>query len=114
MQVSQLSTIKEKLIGSTMAKYMSAVAQSGSVSAVQAATTTMIKEAMDVVYPDKKIIIKDNAEPQSEQEDPAVDLELLDAIIKEVKNFNEATKNIGVTQQEDLIELKSTRDMIQL
>ena len=49
-----------------MAKYMSAVTQSGTVSAVQAATTAMIKEAMDVVYPDKKIIIKDNAEPQSE------------------------------------------------
>jgi len=39
---------------------------------------------------------------------------LLDAIIKEVKAFNEAAQNIGVTWQEDLIELKKTRDFIQL
>ena len=63
MQVSQLSTIKEKLLGSTMTKFMSAVSQSGTVSAVQAATTAMINEAMDVVFPDKKFVIKNNVEP---------------------------------------------------
>ena len=67
---------------------------------------------MDVVYPEKKFVIKDDVEPQSEQEDHSVDLDLLDAIIKEVKQFNEATKNLGLTWQEDLIELRATRDII--
>jgi len=97
-----------------MTKYMSAVSQSATVNAVQVATTAMIKEAVDIVYPNKKFILKNDAEPQSEQEDASIDIELLDAIIKEVKAFNEAAQNIGVTWQEDLIELKKTRDFIQL
>ena len=60
------------------------------------------------------MIIKDIAEPQSELEDKSLDLELLEAIIKEVKDFNEAVKIVGITQEEDLIELKETRDIISL
>jgi len=41
----------------------------------------MVREAVDVVYPDKKVIIKDSIEPQSEQEDKQISVELLDAII---------------------------------
>jgi len=47
-----------------MTKYMSAVSQSATVNAVQVATTAMIKEAVDIVYPNKKFILKNDAEPQ--------------------------------------------------
>lgn len=69
---------------------------------------------MDTVYPDKKFLIKDSVEPQSEQEEHQMELNLLEAIIKEVKQFNEATRSIGLTFEEDLIELTTTRDAIKL
>ena len=112
MQVTQLPNIKEKILGSTMPKYMSTISLSNTIDAVKIATMAMIRETMDVVYPNKKFSIKDNVEPQSELEDNVIDLQLLEAIIKEVREFNESAKNIGITQEEDLIELKATRDML--
>ena len=69
MQVSQHPQVREKLMGGTMPKYMQTVLQSTSLAEIQTATVSMVKEAMDVVYPGKKVVIKDDVEPQSEVED---------------------------------------------
>ena len=55
----------------------------------------MVREAIDVVYPGKKVVIKDDVEPQSEEEEK-MDMELIDAVIKEVRSFNEAAKNYEI------------------
>jgi hypothetical protein len=65
----------------------------------------MVREAIDVVYPGKKVVIKDDVEPQSEVEEEKLDLDLLDAVIKEVKLFNEAAKNFEIINEGDLIQL---------
>ena len=66
----------------------------------------MVKEAIDVVFPGKKVVIKDDVEPQSEVEEVKQDVELMDAIIRETKLFNDAVKNYGITHEEDLLQLK--------
>ena len=63
----------------------------------------MVREAMDVVYPGKKVVMKDDVEPQSEVEEGKMDMELIDAVIKEVRSFNEAAKNYEIANQEDII-----------
>lgn len=70
----------------------------------------MVKEAIDVVLPGKKVIIKDEVEPQSEIEENKQDVELMDAIVRETKIFNEAVKNYGITQEEDLLQLREERE----
>ncbi len=74
----------------------------------------MVKEAIDVVFPGKKVVIKDDVEPQSEVEEVKQDVELMDAIIREAKLFNEAVKNYGITHEEDLFQLKEWKRTILL
>ena len=90
-------------MGGTMPKYMQAVLQSTSLSEIQTSTVQMVKEAIDVVFPGKKVVIKDDVEPQSEVEEVKQDVELMDAIIRETKLFNDAVKNYGITHEEDLL-----------
>ena len=74
----------------------------------------MVKEAIDVVFPGKKVVIKDDVEPQSEVEEVKQDVELMDAIIRETKLFNDAVKNYGITHEEDLLQLKESKRMMSL
>ncbi len=69
----------------------------------------MVKEAIDVVFPGKKVVLKDDVEPQSEVEEVKQDVELMDAIIRETKLFNDAVKNYGITHEEDLLKLKESK-----
>jgi hypothetical protein len=101
-------------MGGTMPKYMQAVLQSTSFSEIQTSTVQMVKEAIDVVFPGKKVVIKDDVEPQSEVEEVKQDVELMDAIIRETKIFNEAVKNYGITHEEDLLQLKESKRMMSL
>ena len=97
-----------------MPKYMQAVLQSTSLSEIQTSTEKMVKEAIDVVFPGKKVVIKDDFEPQSEVQEVKQDVELMDAIIRETKIFNEAVKNYGITHEEDLLQLKESKRMMSL
>ncbi len=63
---------------------------------IEAVTTNMVREAIEVVYPGKKFLIKDEVEPQSEVEDPKEDIDPLENIIRETKLFNEAVNYSGV------------------
>jgi len=50
----------------------------------------MVKDAIHIVDPNKRVIIKDNVEPQFDKEDSQINLEMLDAIIKTAKIFKQA------------------------
>lgn len=66
MQVNQLEQIKEKLMGKTIPKYWKLLTRCCSILEAQAVTTDMFKEVMEVLYPGKTILIKDNIELPSE------------------------------------------------
>ncbi len=48
---------------------MTAVGQSESIAALQETTKQMFRKVADIVFPGKKVIIKDDIEPQSEAEE---------------------------------------------
>ena len=99
-------------MGSTIPKYMQTLHQSADNAEIQRATVTMFREAGDIVFPGKKVVIKDDVEPQCEIEEVKQDdMEIMDEYINEMKLFNQAVKNYDIVYEEDLLQLKDAKQV---
>jgi hypothetical protein len=62
----------------------------------------MFRKVAEIVFPGKKVIVKDDIEPQSEAEEIKEELGFKQTIAQECDNFITAVKNLEIVQEADI------------
>lgn len=71
----------------------------------------MFRKVAEIVFPGKKVIVKDDIEPQSEAEEIKEELGFKQTIAQECDNYITAVSNLEIVQEADIAQLVVLRDI---
>ena len=71
----------------------------------------MFQKIADFVFPDQKVVIKADKEPQSEIEESKDQLDFTKEVVKECKKFVQYLENHNITQKQDITDLLNLKNV---
>ncbi len=81
---------------------MTAVGQSESLAELQETAILLFSKVADIIFPGKRVIVRDDVEPQSEVEETKEETSFKQTISQEYDNFIDALRNFEIVQEADI------------